>query len=260
MPGHSIVRADTTRRTLSVWSGAALRFCIAALTLAVLPNALHANTYLFSFTAQDLLNALGSQQPSSDPQSAYFAIFLQPQLLSLSYDAVNTPTANTPGQTWTTSTITDFSSSGTGTWAEYTKGQTQATVEILSNTVAYNGYDSFIGHSYSDTLAWPEGWGTVSGVIQSAYNGNEIFNFMIETSQILTTSVTVNGLASALESNSSFSYVSPKTAENISFTLSEIPTYIPEPANWVLMVTGLALMVASRRYIFKPQFKNRRLK
>jgi hypothetical protein len=237
--------------------GAALRCCLALVAVAVIPNTLHANQYLFSFTATDILNALGSQQPSSDPQSAYFAIFLQPQLTSLSYDWVAAPAANSPGQTWTTSQITDFSASGTGTWAQFSKGQTQGTVEVLTNSVVYNGYDYFVGHSYSDTLAWPEGWGTVSGVIQSEYNGTETFNFLIDTTQTLTTAVTVKGLASALESNSSYSYVSPKTAENISFTLTEVPTYIPEPDTWVFMVTGVALVLASRRWTFKRQLKKR---
>lgn len=236
---------------------AAVQCGFALFVLAAAPASLHANTYMFSFTANDVLNALSAQNPT-DASTGYFAIFLQPQLSTYSYGSVLSPNLSNPSEAWDVGTITDFSTSGTGTWARFDKGQTQSNIEILTNGVNNLGQDYFLGHSYSDTLAWPVGWGTVTGTIQVDYHGTEQFNFYITTASTISTSVTVKGLASGIVSNSSSSWVSPKTSENISFNLSELPSLVvPEPESWIFLGTGTLLLMASRRRTAKGHSKKR---
>ena len=243
------------RRGVSRRLGAAWRGLWLTLVLALIPTASHANTYLFTFTASDILNALSADNPS-DASTGYFAIFLQPQLATYSYNSVLTPNLSSPAEVWDVGTITDFSTSGTGTWARFDKGQTQTNIEILTNGLDTQGHDYFLGHPYSDTLAWPVGWGTVSGTIQTDYQGTEQFQFYIDTTSTISTAVTVNGLASGIVSNSSYSWLSPKTSENISFTLTELPSrVVPEPDSWILLATGTVLVAISRNRFWKRQLK-----
>jgi hypothetical protein len=228
-----------------------------------------ANTYLFSFTASDVLTALHTSDGATNfSESGYYAIFVQPNpavVTSYSYtgqiDGPNTGAANA----WQANTITDPSnpnlgySSGTPciancTWVQYSKQSGQTSVMVLSQAdpANNNNGDIFLNAAYSDNVPAPYGWGTTTATITSVVNGtnsNPIFDFVINTSLNLTGPISLLGYASELRSTSSSTFTTgpfgTKEHDGIAFSLTATPSAVPEPGTSMLFAGGFALLLAA---------------
>ncbi len=249
------------KRRRTGWTGsfAALLF-LSVTGISVQPA--HANTYLFSFTTSQLMTALeASQGTSIYNESAYFAIFVQPdpvQISSYTYVSVTTPNGSDPNA-WITNTITDPSSPNLGyssgspctsncTWAQFSKDPAQTQVTLVSGANGGpGGSNIFVGgdfYSFSDP---PYGWGATDAVITTIMPTTDSFSFIISTAQALTGNYTLKGRASVITSGSPFAMtLDTKEDDGIPFTLS-VEAQVPEPAGWILMLIGCVALAVSRR-------------
>jgi hypothetical protein len=227
-----------------------------------------ANTYLFSFTATDVLNALHASEGNTIfNESAYFAVFVQPSpsaVSTYSYTGIidGPNTGNTDA--WQANTITDPSNPNLGysagnpctancTWVQYSKQNGQSSVMVLSRADPANGNngDFFLNAAYSDNVPAPYGWGNTVATITSVINGtnaNPRFDFQITTPQTLTGPITLLGYASELRSTSSGTFTTgpfgTKEHDGIAFTLTATPSAVPEPGSSLTAASGLALLFA----------------
>jgi hypothetical protein len=239
-----------------------------ALVLGAAAPQARANTYLFSFTASDVLNALHTAEGNTVfNESAYFAIFVQPSAASVtSYSYTGQFTGPNTGNTdaWQVNTITDPSNPNLGypvgspctancTWVQYSKQAGQGSVMVLSQADPANGSngDIFLNAAYSDNVPAPYGWGNTNATIKTVINGtnqNPTFNFTISTALNLTGPITLLGYASELRSTSSGTFTTgpfgTKEHDGIAFTLTETPSSVPEPGSSLMVSGGFALLVA----------------
>lgn len=240
-PQSGAVTHPSTATQRSV--GRARWFAVALIVLASIRPA-HANTYLFSVNASDLLTALTATD-SDESTSGYFAVMLQPSSItqSYSYGAITAPVTPLPAEAWSTGTITDFAL-GSGTFARFSKSQNQDTVALLSDDPLF-AFD-FYGTSYNDNLTWPEGWGTYSGVMQDQLASTDTFQFLVTTSQALGATSTVTGKAFSVWDGSG----TYKTNTNIPLTVTASVTQVgsvPEPETWTLLASGALLLTVGQR-------------
>jgi hypothetical protein len=248
-----------------------------ATVLLASTQAAHANTYLFSFSTSDLMTALQtSRGPAEYSESAYYAIFVQPdpgQISSFTVTAANTPNPTDPN-VWDASVINDPSSPFLGygvthctsdcTWAGFYKDSSytgtppsttpnEPDVTIVSG--ANNpGTNIFLGHSWRDTGQTPYAWGgqttgfppatLYNQVINTVMAGSDVFSFAITTSQALSGTYQLQGYASALVSGSSTSMTGDtKDSTGLAFTINVTVATTPEPGTWTSALGGMLLMV-----------------
>jgi len=242
---HGIVRGGTVRRIRS-----GTQRCVALLFLALVPTALHATTYLFSFTVGDILNGLKNNSDYNDElnvtSSAYFSIFLQPAASFTQFLSESSPNASAPNDPWTATTIQDYADLGSGTWAQFSKGQSQSQVAVISNANG-TGTNIFLNTTWSDNYAWPIGWGNTTGSIKDILPLTDTLQFTINTTAVLSGVQTVYGVASAIVSKSPVSDSQPKTATEIPFELTTTPTVVPEPDTLVLFAAGAICLLIGRK-------------
>jgi hypothetical protein len=258
---------SATQKAMKWFRGTTQAGVVLAALCCAAPQA-RANTYLFSFTATDVLNALHSTEGNTVfNESAYFAIFVQPSPASVSSYAYNGvfsgPNTGNP-DAWQVNTITDPSNPNLGysssnscisncTWVQYSKQDGQTSVMVLSQADPANGNngDIFLNAAYHDNVPAPYGWGLATATITSVINGtnaNPTFTFGITTSLDLTGPITLLGYASELRSTSSGTFTTgpfgTKEHDGIAFTLTETPSAVPEPGSSMLVAGGFALLVA----------------
>jgi hypothetical protein len=219
-----------------------------------------ANTYLFSVTGGDILNALATtgSSPDSVDSSAYFSIFLQP---GGSFDALGnivsldpytfgqefSPNPTSVNSAWDATTIADPSDLGSGSWAQFSKGKAQANVAVLTTNPSV-----FINKPFPPLGApggtWPIGWGTTTGAMSEILPDSAMFSFTIDTDQTLSGSYVVWGTASAVVSASSSQLTDPKPQAAIQFGMEVTPelTATPEPGTIGFSVIGIAVLLAYR--------------
>jgi hypothetical protein len=255
---HSIVRTVTQTGSMRRALGRCLRLaaCLAIALAGALPA--HANTYLFSFTGAEIKAALqAADGPLVFSESAYFAIFLQPdpvQISNYTYQPLSSPNP-TGDNPWSADTITDPSSPDFGyslanpctsncTWAGYSKGATQTDVTVLSGT------NIFLGGAWASFGTPPVGWGGTVGIIQSLMPDNAVFQFGINIAGTLSGSYTVRGYASRLQSGNP-GYMSGDTKEDhgVGFSLTDTPSSseVPEPSTLALGAAGAIAFFLLRR-------------
>jgi hypothetical protein len=216
--------------------------------------AARANTYLFTFTTQQVMTALQtSQGPAVYNESAYFDIFVQPDptvVTSYSFQSETAPNAGAL-DAWHATTVTDFSTANVppGTSAFYGKQPTQTSVAVVSGANAGGKPDNniFLFSSYKDSTGTGSpnyGWGSVMGEIDDIMTTGSIFQFVISTSQTLTGPTKLNGTASALISNSPLSASGIKDQAGIKFSLTATPTALaPEPGPGWLWASGIVFLL-----------------
>jgi len=246
----------------------ATRWLLPAALLLFVGAPARANTYLFSFTASQLMAALQTSQGNSIySESAYFAIFVQPnpaQISSYTYVSETTPNPGDPNA-WITNTITDPSSPNLGystpctancTWAYFEKDPNATSVTLVSGANGgAGGANIFMnGDFYSDTSP-PYGWGPTDAIINTIMPGADRFQFTISTTQTLSGSYTLKGFASAIKSgNSTNMSIDTKESDGIPFTLTTT-LGVPEPGTWATIAGGfvlLALLAWRRRAAAVP--------
>ena len=246
-------------------AGPAAKYAITLLVLAIAAPAARANTYLFSFTTQDLMNALAASRGQAEYQdSAYYAIFLQPnpaQAGTFTIGSVNTPNP-TDANKWDTQVITDPSNPYFGystahpctsdcSWAAFYKDSSLPDVTIVSgNAYPYpNGSNYFLGNDWFDQGTAPYSWGGQDSnynilydqVMNTVMSKTDVWSFTINTSQTLSGTITLEGYASALISGSPSTMYGVKDDTGLGFTMTfSIPT--PEPGTWASMLAGVVLM------------------
>lgn len=213
-----------------------------------------ANTYLFSFTASQLMAALQTSQGTPIySESAYFAIFVQPdpaQISNYTYVSETTPNPTDPNA-WITNTINDPSSPNLGystpctsncIWAYFEKDPNATAVTLVSGANGGAGGANIFknGDFYSDTPP-PYGWGPTDAIINTIMPGNDVFAFTISTTQTISGSVTLKGFASAIKSGNSTSMsIDTKESDGIPFSLSV--SQVPEPGTWAMLGGGGVLL------------------
>jgi hypothetical protein len=229
--------------------GVFLGLCVAGLLLSAPPA--KANTYLFSFTGQQALDALEASVGGSEhSQSGYYQLFVQPlaaQISGYTYASYSGPTPNAT-DAWETQTITDPSAPELGyifpcgadcTWVRFGKGYTQDPVAVLTEATF-----SFIGAEWGDNAPAPYGWGPTVSSVESLVSPASTFQFTINTNQVLNGTYSIKGYASALVSGSptSFSGIIKDTV-GIAFTLQATAVdTVPEPGTSLLLFTALSLV------------------
>jgi len=203
---------------------------LAVLALISVPSA-HANTFQFSFTANDLVNALKGDANQND--SATFAIFLDPTSAG-----TTNPTTLVNGTNYTYGTeispvptgaddwqaITDSNNPfGLGTELYFGKTATEGKVTVVANTTAWNTYYTLgngtktymNGYSYSDTGSWPIYWGSPATIDSNMFNTSPspVFTFTLVSNTITNgETVTFSGQASQVE-------FCPATNKDVTFQL-----------------------------------------
>jgi hypothetical protein len=213
-----------------------------------------ANTYLFTFTTQQVMTALKTSQGTAVyNESAYFDIFVQPDTAVVTNYSFLSETAPNVGSlnAWQSTTVTDFSSSNVpaGTSAFYGKLPGQTSVDVISgaNAGGTPADNIFLFSSYNDAVGTGSpnyGWGSVIGEIDNIMTTGSIFKFMISTSLTLSSPITLHGTASALISNSPLSASGIKDQAGITFSLTATPTAVPEPGPQWALAGGIALLAA----------------
>jgi hypothetical protein len=245
------------------FGGLAARWLLAAAFFLVSGAPARANTYLFSFTASQLMTALQTSQGNAIySESAYFAIFVQPnpaQISGYTYVSETTPNATDPNA-WITNTITDPSSPNLGystpctsncTWAYFEKDPNATAVTLVSGANGGAGGANIFknGDFYSDTPP-PYGWGSTDALIGDPMPGADVFQFVISTNQNLQGAYTLKGYASAIKSGNSTSMsIDTKESDGIPFSLT-VFTGVPEPGTWATIGSGgllLGLLAWRRR-------------
>jgi hypothetical protein len=241
---------------------------LAAILCAAAPQA-KASTYLFSFTATDVLSALHTSEGDAFNASAYFAIFVQPSAAAVSsYSYLNMFTGPNTGapDAWQVNTITDPSNANLGykpapdqcttncTWVQFSKQDVQSSVMVLSQADPANGSngDIFLHAAYHDNVPAPYGWGATNATITSVINGtnaNPVFQFSISTPLTLAGPVTLSGYASELRSGSTGTFTTSfrnptKEHDGIQFSLTATPVATPEPGSSLTAAGGLSLLAA----------------
>lgn len=258
LKSHKVADLFTARRRRS---GSGARSLLLLFALSLLTTSAHANTYLFSFTTAQLMTALQQSQGTAlFNESAYFAIFVQPdpaQVSSYSYvtGSLTAPNPSDPNQ-WDTSVITDptspFLGYGTNTctancsWAGFYKDSSAPYVTVVSGAnYGPGGSNIFVGNDWFDQGSAPFAWGgqdTDFNVLYDQYMntvmpGSDVFSFQINTSQPLSGAITLKGSASALVSGSpTFMSGNTKDDGGLSFSLTVTPS--PEPGTWASMLGG----------------------
>ena len=228
---------------------------VAGLAMMLLfPGFAHANQYLFSFTTSQLMAALQSAEgTASYNESAYFAIFIQPDPFVISN---YTYTVEVPGNyqesnPWMGGTIVDPASPNLGysqaypcpsdcEWAVFAKRPDQTSVTVISGANGgAGGSNIFMNHFWQSNAPWPYGWGGTGGVITTIMPGSDVFRFVIDTSQTLSGSYTLNGYASILQSGSQTTMTGDTKEEpGHYFSLDVTPSDVPEPGAVGLFAAG----------------------
>ena len=238
----------TTAERKAGWSKP-LGFLLGLALLLATPAA-KANTYLFSVTGGDILDALetNGSDPDAVAASAYFAVFLRPLgISSFTYTAEYSPNPNSAYTAWDASTITDWADVGPGTYARFSKGEDQTNVAVLSRADG-PGHNIFLQYPHSDNSPWPVNWGPTLGTITEIFPETALFQFMIQTNETLVGPILLAGTTSAVVSESTRSAVSPKTTTPVTFSLLETPFLAtPEPATYGFGLAGLACLVVVHR-------------
>jgi hypothetical protein len=272
-----------TRPNLKIGTVSRLLLLLGIILTAARPS--HANTYMFSFTASQLMTALETSVGTSNYQeSAYYAIFVQPlssQISSFTISAATTPNPTDPN-VWDASVINDPSAPALGyghgplqctsdcTWAGYYKDSSytgsypSATPTFPDVTVisgANNpGTNIFLGHSFYDQGTPPYGWSgenlsnqiLFQQVINAVMPGSDVFTLSLTTPQLLSGSYTFQGSASALVSGSPTSMTSDtKDDAGFSFQITMTAQPMPEPDTTALILGGALLMVP----LFRRRFR-----
>jgi hypothetical protein len=253
-----------TSTTQTVAGRRGVRFpALAVLSLLFCTPAL-ANTYLFSFTVSQVMTALQTSQGSAAyDESAYFAIFAQPNPAVVSGYTYAAETAPNAGDTnpWVASTITDPSSPNLGysagapcttncTWADFYKGPSQTSVTLISGANGgAGGSNIFQGTTWFSFSSTPYGWGFTTATISAIMPTTETFQFIIDSPTALTSSTySVLGFASELQSGSSLTRTADtKEDHGISFTLTANVSpvaSVPDPSTGLLTGSGAALLFA----------------
>jgi hypothetical protein len=213
-----------------------------------------ANTYWFSISASDLMNALQSAQGSSIySESGYFAIFVQPSPTQISSYSYLSETAPADPNQWNNTTITDYADSyfypsgsctTNCTWAEFGKNPSLPDggyVTLISGANGgTGGQNIFLNNDFWGSGANPPlGWGTSDLIINRIMPATDAFTIVISTPQTLSGTYTLVGRASALKSGDPGSMtLDTKESDGISFTLSETAQVLsatPEPQTWALL-------------------------
>jgi hypothetical protein len=225
----------------------------------------HASTFNFSFTTTALLGALSASDTDFN-EDGYYTILLQPTTSDgLSADSLVASETGGPDPTDGTS---DWQSSlnsadpfGTGTWIQFGKSNSQSTVTLISGANGGTGGRNIFWYSgisplntYSDTAvpyAQPIGFGTTVASVTGIMAANDVFSFQLSGATTPGTSVTFTGEAMAIwSSGSSTSFNTPKTREDIPFTMTftEIGSNwvaTPEPDTWILFLAGAGCLLAA---------------
>jgi hypothetical protein len=238
---------------------------VVVLALLATPTA-RANTYMFSFTGQQALNALlATEGATIFNKSGYFALFVQPDpSIVTSYTWVSQTSPNVgAADAWDATTITDPSSPNLGygagpatctancTWAQFSKGNGQTSVALLSlANGGPGGANIFLNHQFWDNVPAPYGWGPTHATITSIMATSALFQFVIDTPLTLPGNVPLLGFASELRSAqpNSFPFIGSKEFNGIPFSLTaSVGSSVPEPGTWVLFGSAAALLAGARK-------------
>jgi hypothetical protein len=217
---------------------------LAVLALFSVPSA-HAATYLFSFTASQLLTALSGD--ANQNKSATFAVFLAPTNVGTYGTGYTYGTETSPVPTgaddWQATVDSSNPFSSTAPDLEFGKYATQTSVTVLANSTAYStGWNggTMSGKTYSDGGTPPLYWGSTVGTIAANMSTSADFAFTLVSSSITPgESVTFSGEASQIY------YDCPQTVVDVPFTLTlTAETATPEPDTMVLLGLGVASLLA----------------
>jgi hypothetical protein len=257
--------APVTTRTHA--AGLTLRCALLALAFIGSSTPAQANTYLFSFTTSQILTALQTAQGTAVyDESAYFAIFLQPnpaQVTNYTYSSVTSPNP-TDTNAWVTNTITDPASPYFGynnqtctancTWAYFEKAPTATAVTLVSGANGGSGgRNIFLNGDFSSNSPPPYGWGTTDALINAIMPGSDAFQFAITTNLTLSGDFTILGRASSIKSGSASSMtLDTKENDGIAFTLTATQG-VPEPGTWSMLAIGGALLGLARLRVRRRQ-------
>jgi hypothetical protein len=209
-----------------------------------------------TFSVADVEAALrASQGTQAYEESAYFAIFVQPNPAQLAtYSYFGTPSAPNPTDVneWDTSVISDPSSPSLGyssatpctadcSWAGFYKDPSTDNVTVISGANV-TGFNFFLGGDWSDFVSPPYGWGYNDQYITAVMPATDRFTFQITTpAPITSNTLQLNGYAAALISGRNDQFTGDtKDLSGLGFTLTVTTT--PEPAPWTSMIAGGLLL------------------
>ena len=237
----------------------ALGFVVA--WLALIPAA-HANTYIFSLSTQQLLNLAGVSS-----NGAYYALFLQPQGLgsySYAYESATIP-AGDDGWTSTTDTAATLNAAagapifGSSDWMQFSINYSLNGATVVTKDA--NGSTDYVGQSYTNTSGSatpPVAWDTTSVTINHLMgaSGNTVGVFFFELTVPGSTTTTLNTNFDLIAS-----YLTPlggglfkdNLGQSLSFSLTG--DTIPEPATALLMLGGLAGLIAAKKKMSRSAAK-----
>jgi hypothetical protein len=254
----------TATKSLNRSKTKALGFVLGFALLCLAPEA-KANTYLFSFTGAQALDALAAAEgPIAFAKGGYFALFVQPNpavVTNYSWVSQTSPNAGA-GNEWQATTITDpanpnlgyddapFDCASNCTWAQFSKKPAQTSVALLSRANGGpGGANIFLNHTFSDNVPAPYGWGQPTATITGILSESAQFQFIVTTPLSLPGSVSLVGYASVLRSDSTSSFPGGKEFNAIQFSLNAtVSEAVPEPATWALFGSAAALLAGINRF------------
>jgi PEP-CTERM motif len=223
-------------------------FMIAGALIASL-TAAHADTYVFSFSATNVISALSSAGFTTT--NAYYALFLQPACADLASPTCTFASLSLQDNAWVDGTQTNLGANWVAnggdqfTYAQFSRNYAVNTATVVSSN------NSMLGVAHADLAGNnpPVSWGTLNTTINAIMPGADTFTIAmyIPGTSTLTDSLTFTGFASYLAPDGSGGGKDHPQGATFSLTLvgNEVA---PEPGTIFLMVAGLgALILVAKR-------------
>ncbi len=251
---------DVVRSTRERPLGGTLRrlFVIAAALTASLPLA-HADTYQFSFTAGQIINAMStlSGYQSSD---AVYALFLQPACAdaaspTCTFSNLTSPIPSPDNPDWVTGTPSNLGSTY-GSWgpnggdaytyAQFSRDYASTNVAVISANTSF-GSTPYVSHADSAGNNTPVTWGTTLSTITEVIPVTDIFSFDLDiaSATLPTETLAFTVYASFLGPNGIGGYKDNPQGATFELTLS---SPAPEPGTGLLLIAGIgAMLLAAKR-------------
>ena len=229
------------------------KFGLAILTLALgslvasKPASATTFQYAFTFTAQNVIDAITASNPGVAPKLGVFSFFMEPPTgVTYTYTGQTaSQIAPQPVDPWTSGTIVDFADLGTTDTYAYFGKVSQPNVQVIAQTAT----TAFNSGSYTGTASAPVNFGGVSETFAGKIAPSTQFTILL-TAASMNNLVTFTGLASAVEASTSSTLGVGKTDTKLAFSMN-LSSVAPEPGTWAMLLGGIGLVLVGA-YRRKP--------
>lgn len=244
---HTLKFGNSRSKAVLKNFAAAVVFAVLTMTCA---NTAHADTYLFTFTANDLLTDLAGFSSSTGYNAALtgtYAVFFQPQnsYTAKSSTAQDATWKSAPAINTNSAAFSGDGFASTGNWIGFYKDPAQTTIDVITSSAKFPA--SVHGESSGDPTTDPSRWGTTT-LQANVMSTADVFTFTlnIPTSSSATFATNFSIYASGMVSRSPLPGFKEQAFGPSDF-ISLTGTQTPEPAPAVFLAIGGVLLFLGLR-------------